>query len=63
MTEKLYDADSHLCEFTARVTECKECDGGYAVILDRTAFFPVLRQLDKKGTAHYNISVANKTIY
>ena len=40
MTEKLYDADSHLCEFTARVTECKECDGGYAVILDRTAFFP-----------------------
>ena len=38
MTEKLYDADSHLCEFTARVTECKECDGGYAVILDRTAF-------------------------
>lgn len=40
MTEKLYDADSHMCEFTARVTDCKECDGGYAVILDRTAFFP-----------------------
>lgn len=40
MTERLYDADSHLKEFTARVIKCTPRDGGYAVVLDRTAFFP-----------------------
>ena len=40
MTEKLYDADSHMFEFTARVVSCEKKGRGYAVILDRTAFFP-----------------------
>ena len=40
MTEKLYDADSHLYEFTAKVLSCERIENGYAVILDRTAFFP-----------------------
>lgn len=40
MTEKLYYIDSHAFEFTANVLECVELDGGYAIILDRTAFFP-----------------------
>lgn len=40
MTEKLYDADSHIFEFNATVVSCEKCGGGYAVILDRTAFFP-----------------------
>lgn len=40
MTEKLYYADSHMSEFTATVISCEETKGGYAVILDRTAFFP-----------------------
>ena len=40
MTVKLYDADSFLKEFTATVTDCKESENGYAVTLDRTAFFP-----------------------
>ena len=40
MTEKLYDADSHLYEFTAKVLSCEKIENGYAVILDRTAFFP-----------------------
>ncbi len=41
MTEKLYYADSHLSRFTARVTDCRADEkGGYAVLLDRTAFFP-----------------------
>ena len=40
MTEKLYDLDSHLFAFTATVTACEKTGRGYAVALDRTAFFP-----------------------
>ena len=40
MTEKLYYQDSHLAEFTARVISCESAKKGYAVVLDRTAFFP-----------------------
>lgn len=40
MTEKLYYQDSHLFAFTAVVTGCEERKGGWAVTLDRTAFFP-----------------------
>lgn len=40
MTEKLYDMDSHLKAFTARVLSCTEAGERYAVTLDRTAFFP-----------------------
>ena len=40
MTEKLYYIDSHLFAFEAAVTGCEETKRGYAVTLDRTAFFP-----------------------
>lgn len=40
MTIRLYDQDSELLEFTARVTGCEEKNGQYLVTLDRTAFFP-----------------------
>ncbi len=40
MTEKLYDNDSHLKEFTATVIESYEKADGYFTILDKTAFFP-----------------------
>ena len=40
MTEKLYYIDSHLWQFDAVVTGCEETKGGFAVTLDRTAFFP-----------------------
>ena len=40
MTEKLYYADSHLHSFTARVLDCREEKKGFALVLDRTAFFP-----------------------
>ena len=41
MTEKLYDLDSECFSFEATVLSCEQTDkGGYAVILDRTAFFP-----------------------
>ena len=40
MTEKLYYQDSHLAVFTARVLSCLQKGRGWAVTLDRTAFFP-----------------------
>lgn len=41
MTERLYYKDGSIYEFYAVVISCeKEEDGRYAVILDRTAFFP-----------------------
>ena len=40
MTEKLYDKDSHLKSFEAKVLSCEAADGLYRVLLDRTAFFP-----------------------
>ena len=40
MTEKIYYADPHRREFTARILACEERGGRYAVALDRTAFFP-----------------------
>ena len=39
-THKLYDADSYLFRFFATVLSCEKTDKGYAIILDRTAFFP-----------------------
>ena len=38
MTEKLYYSDSHLAVFPARVLSCEAAKGGFAVVLDRTAF-------------------------
>ena len=40
MTEKLYDANAYLKTFTAQVLSCEPVKDGYAVILNRTAFYP-----------------------
>ncbi|MBQ8690049.1 MAG: alanyl-tRNA editing protein [Clostridia bacterium] len=40
MTEKLYYKDSYIKSFTATVLSCERSEGGFTVILDRTAFFP-----------------------
>ena len=40
MTEKLYYADSHLRNFSARVLSCVQAEGGWEIILDATAFYP-----------------------
>ncbi|WP_418255308.1 alanyl-tRNA editing protein [Gemmiger formicilis] len=40
MTEKLYEVDSYVQNFTAQVVSCTPVPGGFAVVLDRTAFFP-----------------------
>ena len=39
-TKKLYYVDSHMAEFSALVLSCQETPKGFAVILDRTAFYP-----------------------
>ena len=39
-TEKLYYADPFAREFTARVLTCEAAGNGFAVTLDRTAFYP-----------------------
>ncbi len=39
-TERLYYQDSHMTSFTATVTACEADKKGFAVRLDRTAFYP-----------------------
>lgn len=40
MTNKLYYENSYLAEFSAKVLSCEAVQNGYAIVLDRTAFFP-----------------------
>lgn len=40
MTERLYDRDSHIRDFSACVRSCVQTDGGWETVLDETAFFP-----------------------
>ncbi len=40
MTEKLYYMDSHMARFTATVQSCEPVGERWAIVLDRTAFFP-----------------------
>ncbi len=40
MTQRLYQEDSYLTRFTAKITDIKQCDKGYSLVLDRTAFYP-----------------------
>lgn len=39
-TEKLFYGDSYIKEFFAEVISCEKVKNGYAVILDRSAFYP-----------------------
>jgi len=40
VTEKIYWADPYIGEFDAKVLDVKELSGGYAHLLDKTAFYP-----------------------
>lgn len=39
-TERLYESDAYLRRFTATVLRCEPAKGGFAVTLDRSAFYP-----------------------
>ncbi len=39
-TVRLYDEDAYMTSFEAQVVSCEPVGDGYAVVLDRTAFFP-----------------------
>lgn len=38
-TERLYERDSYIKSFSAEVISCEAADGGFDVVLDKTAFF------------------------
>lgn len=40
MTEKLYYKDAYISDFPANVISVNKTDGGYDIILDKSAFFP-----------------------
>ena len=40
MTEKLYYKNAYMKNFSSRVLSCEPTEGGYAIVLDATAFFP-----------------------
>ncbi len=40
MTEKLYYKNAYMKNFSSRVVSCEPCEGGYAIALAATAFFP-----------------------
>ena len=40
LTEKLYEADAYCKDFEGRVLSCEAGKAGFAVVLDRTAFYP-----------------------
>ncbi len=40
MTQRIFETDSHIKEFSAIVLDCAEGSGRYKILLDKTAFFP-----------------------
>ena len=68
MTEKLYDKDSFLKEFTATVLECEQYHDNWSVLLDKTAFFPEAGgQKSDKGNLDnatvLDVQIADEKIY
>ena len=68
MTQRLYDNDSFLKNFTATVLECEKCDSGWVVVLDKTAFFPEAggQKADKGRLGEalvLDVQIKNETIF
>ncbi len=67
ITERLYDIDSGINKFTAKVLKCEACENGFALVLDRTAFFPEGGgQASDKGTIEdacvFDVQILNDEI-
>ena len=67
-TEKLYYADAYIGEFDATVLSCESVCDGYAIVLDKTAFFPEEggQYSDKGYIANayiYDVREKNSVIY
>ncbi len=65
---KLYDEDSYINEFSARVISCEKTEEGYAVVLDRTAFFPTAGGQDcdtgaLNGEKVLKVEIKNDTVF
>lgn len=68
MTEKLYEQNAYVKEFTAKVLECVKFNDGYKIVLDKTAFFPEGGgQAADKGTLSgvdvFDVQIENGNIY
>lgn len=68
MTEKLYEKDAYIKEFTATVIDCLPSDNGFKIVLDKTAFFPEGGgQAGDKGTIGniivFDTQIENEVIY
>ena len=68
MSEKLYEKDAYISEFTATVTACVPLDNDFKIVLDKTAFFPEGGgQAGDKGTIAdvtvFDTQIENDVIY
>ncbi|MBR5473335.1 MAG: alanyl-tRNA editing protein [Clostridia bacterium] len=68
MSEKLYEKDAYIKEFTAIVVDCLTIDNGFKIVLDKTAFFPEGGgQAGDKGTLNdanvFDTQIENDVVY
>ncbi len=68
MTEKLYEKDAYIKEFTASIVDCVPTDNGFKIVLDKTAFFAEGGgQAGDKGTICgvkvFDTQIENELIY
>lgn len=68
MTNKLYEQDAYIRQFSAKVLDCKQSDDFYKIILDKTAFFPEgggqASDIGTLGNVEvFDVQIENENIY